>query len=614
MVPTVRGDVRGAVRLTVVAKLLLASVIGVTTVVAVRSLSGRGPHLFPEAKIQASAQVQQVDLPVLSDRDAASASNAGASAALPGTRPGCANLPEVRMELWAWNSQMGLLFANGGRQATEGSAMCRNGVNLELVRQDDPSKMREDLVAFARADASGNSNPSDGVQFVAIMGDGSAAFLEELNTVLARLGPEVRAKVVGSAGYSWGEDKFMGPAAWKRDPQASRGGVVAGVLRDGDWNIAQKWLGENRLCNNPDEHTYDPDCLNWVGTPGYVEAAQAYVAGYCETRPVVRHGVKTGADKKVCVDGVVTWTPGDVTVAKQRGGLVSIVSTREYRGQMPQVVIGLGPWMEAHRATVEGLLAAMFEGGEAVKASDAALDHAAAIAVQVYGEQDAAYWAKYFHGVTEPDRTGLPVELGGSRVNSLADDLFLFGLSKDSTDLFAKTYTVFGNLVKAQYPELLPSIAPASAVVDTRYLQAVAARTGKVSAPDLPRFSSRRIDQVVSRGDWRIEFRPGKAEFSPEAERTLEALFDELVIAGGTAVEVHGHTDNTGDARANDRLSEARAFAVKAWLEKRSPANFPAGRVRVFAHGQENPVAPNSSAEGRALNRRVQIVLGTSST
>jgi outer membrane protein OmpA-like peptidoglycan-associated protein len=58
-------------------------------------------------------------------------------------------------------------------------------------------------------------------------------------------------------------------------------------------------------------------------------------------------------------------------------------------------------------------------------------------------------------------------------------------------------------------------------------------------------------------------------------------------------------------------LSESRAFAVKEWLEKQSPVNFPPGRVRVFSHGQENPVAPNATAEGRAKNRRVEIVLGT---
>jgi outer membrane protein OmpA-like peptidoglycan-associated protein len=65
---------------------------------------------------------------------------------------------------------------------------------------------------------------------------------------------------------------------------------------------------------------------------------------------------------------------------------------------------------------------------------------------------------------------------------------------------------------------------------------------------------------------------------------------------------------------ANQQLSEERAFAVKNWLEQQSANNFPAGRVRVFAHGSTNPVAPNSTPEGRAQNRRVDIVLGTTAS
>ena len=60
------------------------------------------------------------------------------------------------------------------------------------------------------------------------------------------------------------------------------------------------------------------------------------------------------------------------------------------------------------------------------------------------------------------------------------------------------------------------------------------------------------------------------------------------------------------------KLSEERAFAVKQWLESQSASNFPEGRVKVFAHGMTQPVAPNTTAEGRAKNRRVEIVLGTS--
>ena len=77
------------------------------------------------------------------------------------------------------------------------------------------------------------------------------------------------------------------------------------------------------------------------------------------------------------------------------------------------------------------------------------------------------------------------------------------------------------------------------------------------------------------------------------------------------AVEVHGHTDNVGDPAANQQLSEDRALAVKQWLERRSAATFPPGRVRIFAHGSTQPVESNRTDTGRAANRRVEIVIGS---
>src|SRR5213075_408911 len=237
----------------------------------------------------------------------------------PSSDPCCVDQPEIRMNVWAWNAQMGVMAATGGKQASKGSIMCQEGVNLRLLREDDGNKMQENLTALATSLKSGESNPTKGVHFVAIMGDGSPSFLKGLNDLLSKkLGPEYRARIIASAGYSRGEDKFMGPAEWKSNPQTSRGGVVAGVLRDGDWNIAQKWLGDNGLRNNPDEHTWDPDALNWIAANDYIDAAQKYIGGYSEDRDVVHNGKKTGEKKHIVVNAVVTWTPGDVQVAQKK--------------------------------------------------------------------------------------------------------------------------------------------------------------------------------------------------------------------------------------------------------------------------------------------------------
>ncbi|RYG23556.1 hypothetical protein EON82_13655 [bacterium] len=65
-------------------------------------------------------------------------------------------------------------------------------------------------------------------------------------------------------------------------------------------------VGRQRLKNNPDEKTYDPDALNWVAANDYLDAAEKYTAGYSEVRDVVRNGRRTGETKRIRVDSVVT--------------------------------------------------------------------------------------------------------------------------------------------------------------------------------------------------------------------------------------------------------------------------------------------------------------------
>ncbi len=523
---------------------------------------------------------------------------------------GCGNLPEVRFYHWAWNAQMGLMYATGGKQATKDSLMCQHGVNLKLIREDDSTHMQELLGVFADRLKKGEQNPTQGAHFVAIMGDGAPTFFKGINDTLKKLGPDYITQVIGVGGYSRGEDKFMGPAAWKTNPQAARGGIVAGYLRDGDWNIAMKWLADNKIPNNPDEKVYDPDALNWVAATDYIDAAQKYVSGFCSDMK----NKKTGETRKYCVNAVVTWTPGDVTVADNRGGLTNIVSTREYRNQMPCVIIGNKKWMSENRKTVEGMLAAILEGGDAVKQSDDNLKRAAAISALAYGEKEPGYWYKYFHVVAQNDKTGQPVELGGSSVNNLADDLQTFGLAPGSTNLFAATYTIFGDIQHSQYPKLVPNYPPWQEVTDLSYLKNVAAQSGgRMGVADVQTFQKdATVKSLVSRRAWDIQFESGSAKFTPQTARELEELERQLEIAGGTLVEIHGHTDNVGSSDHNQQLSEDRAFAVKQFLEQKSPSNFPEGRVKIFAHGMTQPVAPNSSPDGRAKNRRVEVVLGTS--
>ncbi|MEI6410117.1 MAG: OmpA family protein [Bacteroidota bacterium] len=555
----------------------------------------------------ASAEIEKVALP-----DAARTSGASvAPVPMPSSSPAKVGGPEVRWLLWAWNAQMGLMFANGGAETTEGSLMAKNGVNLHLTRQDDVPQMQASLIKFAGA-YKDDPNTKEGTHFVSIMGDGAAAFLAGVNPELERLGPDYRAQIIYTCGKSLGEDKFMGPPEWKENPQAARGGVCAAVLRDGDWNIVIKWCSDNGIKVNPDETTYDPEAMNFVAADNYLDAGEKYINGYSEERDVVRNGQRAGEKKKVAVNSVTTWTPGDVNVAEKKGGLVSIVSTKEYRSQMPCVVIGIKKWMEENRKTVENMILSIGQGGDQVKANPAALDKAGDISAKVYNEENKDYWVKYYKGTTVADKRNLVVELGGSTVHNVADNLEIFGLNEGSTNVVKIVYKLFGDIVVKLYPKLVPSYPSPDQIIDVSYLRNVASgHKSDVTVAEKPKFNAdQNVTQKVSEKSWNIEFETGSATLTPAAKQVLETLFNDLVVAGGLKVEVHGHTDNVGDPAANMNLSEKRAFAIRKWLEDKSPSNFPEGRVNVFAHGQSNPVAPNDTPVGRAKNRRVNIVLG----
>jgi len=102
-----------------------------------------------------------------------------------------------------------------------------------------------------------------------------------------------------------------------------------------------------------------------------------------------------------------------------------------------------------------------------------------------------------------------------------------------------------------------------------------------------------------------INFETGKSTIDPESARTLDAAAAALKEAADVRVEVAGHTDNVGTPEANLTLSQDRAQAVLAALVERGVK---AERLTAKGYGQTAPVADNRTDDGRAKNRRVELV------
>ncbi|KFK91924.1 MULTISPECIES: OmpA family protein [unclassified Serratia (in: enterobacteria)] len=102
-------------------------------------------------------------------------------------------------------------------------------------------------------------------------------------------------------------------------------------------------------------------------------------------------------------------------------------------------------------------------------------------------------------------------------------------------------------------------------------------------------------------------FDTGKATLKPNATKVLVEALMTIQAKPGELIVVAGHTDSTGDARANQQLSLKRAEAVRDWMIQNSAV--PASCFAVQGFGARQPVGPNTTPAGRAANRRVEISL-----
>jgi OmpA-OmpF porin, OOP family len=103
-----------------------------------------------------------------------------------------------------------------------------------------------------------------------------------------------------------------------------------------------------------------------------------------------------------------------------------------------------------------------------------------------------------------------------------------------------------------------------------------------------------------------VNFRVNSAVLSPEAKQQLDALAEKTVNAKGFMIEVAGHTDSTGSEAKNMRLSRDRADSVVQYLVINH--KIPVRRfITPMGYGKTTAVADNSTAAGRAQNRRVEV-------
>lgn len=123
----------------------------------------------------------------------------------------------------------------------------------------------------------------------------------------------------------------------------------------------------------------------------------------------------------------------------------------------------------------------------------------------------------------------------------------------------------------------------------------------RVDAAGCPILFTPERTPVILRG---VIFETGKSALKPESYTVLDIVAQSLNGNPDIRIEIAGFTDNTGSAATNIRLSQSRADAVRAYLASKGVAP---GRMVAKGYGAVNPIAPNTTAGGRAQNRRVEL-------
>lgn len=582
------------------AKWVLLGLVGVGAFFAVKKFYLDAPKEVGES--------QKVDKVVLADAPEASLKgNAAVMLPLPSDKPAMRDVPKVQWKIMAWNSQFPLMYANGGPRTTQGSLMDKANVDIEVIRQDDCFKTIADFVKNAK---DYKDNPQGTTpMFMSFMGDGMPGFSIMLKE-LEQLGPDYTPIIIYHMGRSNGEDQFMGPASWRQDPQSAAGGTFTAVELDGDANIVFNWAGNNGIPINVNTKVYDPKALNLIPSPDFLDAANKYISGYTEKRQLVMNGKTTGRDTTIGVMATTTWTPGDVNVAMQKGGLVRIASTKEYSSQMPNATVVLKKWAYDHRTDVENIIMALGQSGDQVRSFNEAKAFAAKVSAQVYGDQDknADYWLKYYNGTEEKDMQGTRVLLGGSMAFNLADAANMVGLGADRKDRYKVTYETFGNMLAKLYPDRMKGYTPYNKIMDKSFLNSVISNHPELMQGEALKVDyAKEITSEVSNKSYSIEFETGSDNIRSSSYKMLDEIYNSAVIAEGLKLGVYGHTDNVGNDQTNIPLSERRANAVRQYLLKKGISE---SQVEVKGYGATRPIADNNSVDGKARNRRVEIVLG----
>jgi outer membrane protein OmpA-like peptidoglycan-associated protein len=150
-------------------------------------------------------------------------------------------------------------------------------------------------------------------------------------------------------------------------------------------------------------------------------------------------------------------------------------------------------------------------------------------------------------------------------------------------------------------PEIIEEDLDDNFVQETAPTESIANLDGQAQGKKPPKLAEMLVDSAFI-----IFFEQNSNDLSEKAIEKLDGVFEILIKNPNTEIILNGYSDSTGPASYNEMISEIRANAVKSYLVGKGVEP---SRIIAFGHGSQKSIASNKSADGRRLNRRVEIEL-----
>ena len=150
-------------------------------------------------------------------------------------------------------------------------------------------------------------------------------------------------------------------------------------------------------------------------------------------------------------------------------------------------------------------------------------------------------------------------------------------------------------------PQIIEEDLDDNFVQETAPTESIANLDGQAQGKKPPKLAEMLVDSAFM-----IFFEQNSNNLSEKAIEKLDRVFEILIKNPNTEITLNGYSDSTGSASYNEMISEIRANAVKSYLVGKGVEP---SRILAFGHGSQKTIASNRTADGRRLNRRVEIEL-----